>query len=214
MKQPWADGLRYIRDTSEVRWTIVLVGVIGLLGSNMPVILSAFANDEFKVGVGGYSVFNSMTAIGALLGALASARRSERQRLRGLVGGLAGLGAALAVASLAPNPWVFGAILVGAGLCTLTFITGANSLVQMTTPADLRGRVMSVYLLVLLGSQALGGPMVGKLIDHVGARASMAGCGLAVLAVTLIAGVLMARQSRLRLSWRPRTALAPHIVRH
>ena len=213
-KQPWTDGLHYIRDTSEVRWTIVLVGVIGLLGSNMPVILSAFANNEFKVGVSGYSLFNSLVAIGALIGALLSARRSERQRLRGLVGGLAGLGVALAVASQAPTSWLFGAILVGAGLCTLTFITGANSLVQMTTPAELRGRVMSVYLLVLLGSQAIGGPTVGWLIDQIGPRASMAGCGLAVLGVTIVAGALMARQSNLRLSWRAHHGLVPQIVRH
>ena len=121
---------------------------------------------------------------------------------------------ALAVASQAPTSWLFGAILVGAGLCTLTFITGANSLVQMTTPAELRGRVMSVYLLVLLGSQAIGGPTVGWLIDQIGPRASMAGCGLAVLGVTVVAGALMARQSSLRLSWRGHRGPVPQIVRH
>lgn len=213
-KPRWTDGLRYIRHTPEVRWTILLVGAMGLFGLNMPVILAAFANNEFKLGVSGYSLFNSLTAVGALIGALLSARRTERMRLRGLVAGLTGLGVVLAVASLAPTSWLFGSILVGAGLCTLLFITGANSLVQMTAPAELRGRVMSVYLLVLLGSQSLGGPVVGRLIDQIGPRASMAGCGLAVLGVCIVASVLMARQSSLRLSWRAHHGLVPQIVRH
>ncbi len=211
--QRWTDGLRYILRTPEIRWTILLVGAIGLFGSNMPVTLAAFANNEFKLGVSGYSLFTSLVAIGALLGALLSARRTERQRLRGLVRGLLGLGAALALASIAPTTWSFGAVLVGAGLCTLLFLTGANSLVQMTAAPELRGRVMSVYLLVLLGSQALGGPVVGRLIDQVGARVSMAGCGLTLLTLTLLAAALMGRQSHLRVSWSQGRGLTPHIVR-
>ena len=50
-------GLRYLREVSEISWTIVLVAVMGILGLNMPVILAAFANSEFATGVGGYSLF-------------------------------------------------------------------------------------------------------------------------------------------------------------
>ena len=60
----------------------MLVGTIGVLGLNMPVILAAFADHEFGTGVGGYSLFNSLTAIGALTGAILSARRTEVLRLR------------------------------------------------------------------------------------------------------------------------------------
>src|SRR6185503_12592497 len=61
-------GLRYLRDVSEIRWTVVLVATMGVLGLNMPVILAAFAKSEFSMGVGGYSLFNSLTAVGALSG--------------------------------------------------------------------------------------------------------------------------------------------------
>ncbi len=67
--------------------------------------------------------------------------------------------------------------LVVSGTLTLLFLTGANSLVQTSVPAELRGRVMSVYILVLLGGQSLGGPVVGWLTDQIGARPSMALCG-------------------------------------
>ena len=192
-----AAGLSYIRSTSEVGWSIVLVGSIGLFGLNLPVILAAFADQEFGTGVGGYSLFNTLTAVGALSGAIWSARRTETVRLRFLVSVLTGLGVVLMVGSLAPYSWLFSAALVGIGLLTLLFLTGANSLVQLSSAAEVRGRVMSVYVLVLLGSQAIGGPAVGWLIDHFGARPSMFLCGGLVALVATVTGVAMARQSHL-----------------
>lgn len=193
------EGLAYIAATSEVAWTIVLVGAMGVLGLNMPVILAAFADAEFGTGVGGYSMFNSLTAIGALTGAILSARRTETLRLRALVSTLSGLGVILALAAIAPTIWLFGALLVGSGLLTLLFLTGANSLVQTRSDPGVRGRVMSVYLLVLLGGQAIGGPAVGWLIDHFGARPSMFLCGGLVTMMALLTGLAIARSAHLGL---------------
>ncbi len=193
------EGLRYIQNTSEVAWTIVLVATIGLFGLNMPVILAAFADHEFGTGVSGYSLFNSLTAIGALAGALISARRRGQVRLRVLVSLLTLLGITVAIASIAPSVWTFGMVLILIGLLTLQFLTGANSLVQLTTAPAVRGRVMSVYLLVLLGGQAIGSPTVGWLIDHFGARPSMLLCGGLVVGVALMSGLAMAHRSNLRL---------------
>lgn len=193
------DGLRYIAKTSEVAWSIVLAAAIGVFGLNMPVILAAFADHVFTAGVAGYSLFSSLTAIGALTGALMSARRRSTPRLRALTASLVGLGLVVMLASFAPNVWLFGGALVLAGFCTLQFLTGTNALVQTTTTAAVRGRVMSVYLLVLLGGQAIGGPSVGWLIDHVGARPSMLACGSLVVLMAGAAGLAMARRSHLTL---------------
>ncbi|HEX8509996.1 MAG TPA: MFS transporter [Propionibacteriaceae bacterium] len=193
------EGLAYIKGTSEVGWTIVLVAAMGIFGLNMPVILAAFADDVFTAGVGGYSLFNSLAAVGALTGALLSARRREEVRLRALVSSLTVLGSMLMLASLAPVIWLFGAMLVTVGLMTLTFLTGANSLVQMHTSPTLRGRVMSVYILVLLGGQSIGSPAVGWLIDHFGARPSMFLCGGLITLLALASGLAMAKTSHLTL---------------
>jgi MFS family permease len=192
--------LAYIRHTSEVGWAIVLVGTIGILGLNLPVILTSFADHVFRTGVGGYSLYNSANAAGALLGAIMSARRTQIPRIRTLVLLLIGFGTVTAVVSLAPNPWVFMAGLVASGTLTLLFLTGANSLVQTSVPAELRGRVMSVYILVLLGGQSLGGPVVGWLTDRIGARPSMALCGGLVAVVVATYAVRIARRSHLGLA--------------
>lgn len=209
------EGLTYIRATSEVAWTIVLVGTIGVLGLNMPVILAAFADHEFGAGVGGYSLFNSLTAIGALTGAVLSARRTDVLRLRTLVSILTALGLVLVLASVAPSIWLFGALLIGTGLLTLLFLTGANSLVQTRSAPGVRGRVMSVYILVLLGGQAIGGPAVGWLIDHFGARPGMFLCGGLVAVMAVLTGLAIARSSHLGLELDLHRGRSPlHIVHH
>ena len=102
------------------------------------------------------------------------------------------------MASQAPNVYLFGGLLVGCGLLTLLFLTGANSLVQLSSAPTVRGRVMSVYVLVLLGGQAIGGPTVGWSIDRLGARSSMLWCGGLIVLLAMVAGAAMAYQSHLR----------------
>ncbi|WP_231920241.1 MFS transporter [Microlunatus soli] len=211
IKDQVAEGLRYIRRTPEVMWAIVLVAALALFGLNMPVILTAFATTEFNAGVGGYSMFNTLVAIGSLTGALLSARRSASPRLRFLVSCLVGLGIGLALASVFGIELLFCATLIGIGIVTMLFMTSANSLVQMTAPAAVRGRVMSVYLLMLLGCQAIGGPIVGSAIDHFGVRPTMLTCGVIVALVAVSAGLAMAHQSQLRLTV-VRSRVPLHIV--
>ena len=195
-----AEGLGYIRRTPEVMWAIILVTALALFGLNMPVILTAFATTVFTSGVGGYSLFNTLVAVGSLAGALLSARRTGGPRLRLLVSCLAALGVGLILASRFGWEPLFCVTLVGIGIVTMLFMTSANSLVQMTAPAAVRGRVMSVYLLMLLGCQAIGGPIVGTVIDHLGVRSTMLICGSIVAMAAIGAGLAMARQSNLRLT--------------
>lgn len=201
------EGLAYIRRTSEVGWAILLAGVTGVFAMNMPVALSAFAEKEFHLGVSGYTTFNSLNAIGALIGAMLSASGHRKLRLRNIVPLLAILGLLQAFASHLPNAWMFGATLVMCGLTSLTFLIAANTLVQTTAAPAVRGRVMAVYTLVLMGGQAIGGPLLGWGMDHLGPRTTMliTGTVTALLATTMM--MIMARSSRLTLSIsRPRWA--------
>ena len=187
-------------------------------GLNMPVILAAFAEHEFSTGV-------------TRLQPVQLAHRDRRPdrsdpvgppdrgaaALRMLVSVLSGLGVILILAAFAPTIWLFGAMLVGSGLLTLLFLTGANSLVQTTLGLG-RSRTGDERLhLVLLGGQAIGGPAVGWLIDHFGARASMFLCGGLVTLMALLTGVAIARQAHLGLEMdlhREQGGSPLHIVQH
>ena len=193
-----AEGIRYARQKPVIFWTVVIVAVVAVFGYNMPVLLAAYANNVFHVGAQGYGLFNALVAGGALAGALASTRRTS-VRLSMVVGSAAMLGIVQALAGLAPAEYLYGALLVGMGMSSLLFITAANSLVQMSSNVQIRGRVISLYILVLLGGQALGGPLMGWIEETIGPHGAMVVSGLVPAGAAMLIGILVARRANLRL---------------
>ena len=192
------EGLRYVASKPTILWTIVMIAVLSLFTFPMPVLLAAFANDVFRVGAVGYGLFNTLLAVGAFTGAIASTRRMGI-RLRTVILSAGIFGLLQAVAGIMIDQVYFSIVLIGVGFANLLFITGANSLVQISSNLAVRGRVMSVYVLVLLGGQAIGGPLMGFIVETWGAHVGMIVSGLVpVLAATII-GIVLARQGRLRL---------------
>jgi MFS family permease len=194
-----AEGMRYVREKPVIFWTVVMVAIIAVFAFNMPVFLAAYANNVYDVGARGYGLFNSLVAAGALVGALASTRRTSI-RLSMVVGTAAALGIVQAVAGFAPSEFAFGALLIGIGVANLLFITGANSLVQMSSNVQIRGRVISLYILVLLGGQALGGPLMGWIVEAWGPHVAMMISGLVPAVAAVVIAILIARSASLRLS--------------
>jgi MFS family permease len=186
-------GLRYVRSQPNILWTVVLVAFVATFGMNMPVLLSAYSTKVFHVGAGGYGLFNSLVALGALGGALASTRR-KGIRLRSLVASAAVFGAVQAMGAIAPARIEYSLVLIGVGAATLVFLTGANSLVQMTASLDIRGRVMSLYMLVLLGGQAIGGVVMGRVTEALGPRPATLISGLVPLVASAVVALVLAHR--------------------
>lgn len=186
-------GLRYVRSQPNILWTVVLVAFVATFGMNMPVLLSAYATKVFHVGAGGYGLFNSLVALGALTGALSSTRR-KGLRLRSMVFAAAVFGTVQAMGSIAPGRLEYSLVLIGVGAATLVFLTGANSLIQMTASLEIRGRVMSLYMLVLLGGQAIGGVIMGRVTDALGPRPATLISGLVPLVASAVVALVLAHR--------------------
>ncbi|MFE3329095.1 MFS transporter [Streptomyces sp. NPDC059176] len=191
------EGLRYVAGRPELLWPIVLVGFIGTFAFNFPIWLTAFAGGVFHVGAGTYGLLNTLMAAGSLVGALLSARRGS-SRLRMLVGAAAAFGALEIAAALAPAFWLFALLLVPIGMVGLTVNVTANSSVQMATDPAMRGRVMSLYMMVFVGGTPLGAPLVGWLTDTYGARVGFAAGGVVAIVAAGAIGMIMARVGGLR----------------
>ncbi|RCH66064.1 MFS transporter [Streptomyces sp. SDr-06] len=192
------EGLAYVSERPELIWPIVLVGFVGTFGFNFPIWLSALASDVFHGDSGLYGLFNSLMAIGSLIGALLAARRATT-RLRMLA--LAALVFAVLelAASAAPGLGVFMALLIPVGILGLTVNVTANASVQMATDPEMRGRVMSLFMMVFTGGTPLGGPLFGWLTDVYGVRVSLALGGLICGAAAIGVGLMLARAANLRL---------------
>ncbi|WP_234343397.1 MFS transporter [Streptomyces sp. NRRL F-5123] len=191
------EGLSYVAGRPELIWPIVLVGFIGTFGFNFPIWLSAFANKVFDSGAGTYGILNSLMAGGSLIGALLAARRTGT-RLRMLAAAAAVFGVLEAAASLSPTFWVFAVLLVPIGAFGLTFNTTANASVQLATDPVMRGRVMSLYMMVFVGGTPIGGPVMGWVTDTYGARVGFLSGGLISALAAGGVGLALARAAGLR----------------
>ncbi|MER5659370.1 MFS transporter [Streptomyces mirabilis] len=193
------EGLHYVAGHPELIWPIVLVGFIGTFGFNFPVWLSAYADDIFHAGAGGYSLFNTLMAVGSVAGALLAARRGTA-RLRILIAAAMAFGILEVAAALAPSFWLFALLMVPIGIFGLTVNVTANTAVQMGTDPAMRGRVMALFMMVFMGGTPLGAPLVGWVTDEYGARVGFALGGLVSAVAATTVGLVLARVGGLRLS--------------
>lgn len=192
------EGLKYVAGKPELIWPIVLVGFIGTFGFNFPIWLSAFVDDIYHSGAGTYGLLNTLMAAGSLAGALLAARRGST-RLRVLVGAAVLFGALEIVTAFAPQFWIFAVLLVPLGMFGLTVNVTANSSIQMATEPAMRGRVMSLFMMVFVGGTPLGAPVVGWVTDTYGPRIGFAAGGTVAMVAAIGVGVMLARVGGLRL---------------
>jgi MFS family permease len=183
------EGLRYAMTTPTVLWPTVMVGAFGFFTISLPVTLAAVAKHEFDSGAAGAGLLTSAVALGALVGTTTTARRRRPLRLRTIAGAAWLLAIALLLASAAPNQTALLLLLFPVGAANLAFLTSAQSMVQLAASEEIRGRVVGVYLLMFVGSGALGAPVVGLLAEHLGPRTGLLVSG----AVPAIVTVLIAR---------------------
>jgi MFS family permease len=203
------DGLRFAASHPRVLWPISLAGILGMFSINLPVTLAAFAKTVFHSGAAGYGLLTSAVALGSVAGALVSARQSRQTRLRTLVCLAGTLAIAELLTGLAPSQATIVPFLLVLGASTLYFITTAQSMIQLATDHTLRGRVIGIYMLVFIGSGAIGGPLIGFIDQTLGPRAGLLIAGATSATATLLIAAHLARSGNLRVAIRYRGRYKP-----
>lgn len=178
------EGLAYVRHRSDIVVILVTVFVVSSLGMNFQLTSAVMAREVFERGAGEYGLLGSVMAIGSLGGALAAARRS-RPRVRLVLGAAFGFGVSSGLMAIMPSLWTFSVMSVAVGFFTLTMITAANTTIQLSTEPEVRGRVMSLYLMVFFGSNPVGAPIIGWIAENWGARWSIGVGAIASVAVAV-----------------------------
>nr|WP_034268392.1 MFS transporter [Haloechinothrix halophila] len=199
-----AEGVRYVRGRPDLMLVLLVIFGVGTFGLNFQMTTALMATAIYDKGPDAYGLLGSILAIGSLSGALLAARRTTpRQRL--VVGGAVAFGVMELVAGLMPNYVLFAVTLVPIGVLTMTVLTAANGYIQTTVPAHMRGRVLSLYVMILMGGTPAGAPVIGWVAEQFGARWSLLGGGILTIACTVIAVLVLARPSGVDL----RAALRP-----
>jgi len=164
-------GVRYAVGTPEVLLILMTMAVMGTFGYNFNTILPLIAKYVLHAGALGLGILTSALGVGALVAALgvASARSTSHAVL---LGAAALFSVVLLLVGLSPWLPLTLALLVLLGAASIVFSASANTRLQLTTPAELRGRVMSLYFLLFAGTTPIGGFLVGVLATRMGVRAT------------------------------------------
>ncbi len=190
----WEDlreGLAYVAKSQSIRMVVLLVAVVGTFGMNMSVLVPLEAREVLRVGPDGFGLLTSAMGLGSLLAAVLIAYLGRPAQPRLVVGAAMGLGVFEIVLAFVQQFSVALLVLAALGFSMIFFTTLANTTMQTTTPDPLRGRVMSLYTTVFVGTTPLGSLLAGFLAEAWGVPVPLLAGGL----ISLGAGVVGYRLS-------------------
>lgn len=202
-------GIAYVRGRSDIMVIMLVVSVVGALGLNFQLTSAVMATEVFGKGAEDYGILGSVLAIGSLAGALLAARR-RHPRVRLVIAAAFAFGVVTGLQALAPTWELYMVSCVLVGLTSLTMMTTANATVQTTTEPAMRGRVMSLYMMVFLGTTPIGSPLVGWIAETWGARWSVGVGSLSSLLIAVVAALWVGRSWKVEVSYSLRRR--PHIT--
>jgi MFS family permease len=178
------DGLQYSLRTPSILLIVIIVAVIGTFGYNFTVMLPLV--DRFVLHKGSVTLgfLTAAVGLGSLVAAVLLAGRKKATRYQ-LFTGITAFTLLLGGVALSTNVYVSLACLVGIGAAGTTWATTANTSLQIAAPDEMRGRVVSLYMLLFAGSTPIGGYLLGFLASTIGTREAIglfAGlCGVGVV---------------------------------
>ncbi len=176
------EGLRYIRRNDEVFVTMLFITVVSTFALNYGVSVPVFAQQILGLAETGYGFLLSALGAGALLGALLVASLSKSGPRRFILFVLPAITGLILILIGYTNHFVTtGITLAIGGFLFVSYLSTANSNIQIRTEDRFRGRVMSVYSLIVAGSSPIGNLFVGAMDNWFGARMGFIACGVVVL---------------------------------
>lgn len=174
LRQAW----RYVRDEPILRSALVMTAVIGLFAYEFEVVLPLLAKFAFDGDADTFGTMFAAMGVGAVAGGLFVAVRGAGQPEL-LVTAAYSLGLAIAATAFAPYLWMGYVTLVLVGAASTAFLTLSNSVLQLQSVPEMRGRVVGLFVVAILGARPIGAPVVGWISERLGPRF---GLGLGALA--------------------------------
>jgi predicted MFS family arabinose efflux permease len=190
-------GLRFVKNSRNLI-AVMSLGFIGaFLGLPLLTFLPVITRDVFQQDVAFYSHLMTFSGAGAVTGALIVAYIGKHRHIgRLLLIFLGSFGAAMALFALSRSAMLSAALLFLAGALLVMCFSLTTSLAQLLAPPELRGRVVSIYMVAFRGGSPLGGLASGWLVTQVGSAPTV----LMVngMALTIVALFFLARGHGLR----------------
>jgi MFS family permease len=190
------EGFKYVARTPSLLIPLVMMGLVGMLAYEFQVTLPVVAGTVFHGSSAIYGVLMAAMGIGAVIGGLWTAARGKTG-VRAMIRASFIFGACMTFAGLAPLLAIELVAMALVGFASVSFLSMANSTLQLTTDPQMRGRVMALWAVAFMGSTPIGGPLIGWITSMAGARVGL-GVGAASCLIAGTLGWLALRRIRLR----------------
>jgi MFS family permease len=185
----WRDlveGLRYVRNRPRVSSLLLLSGVNSLFGAPYFSLVPIYARDIFHLGETGLAIMMGTAGGGAFLGALLVAYLGDFRRKGWFVlGGAIAFGLCITGFALSSRLTLSLLFLFGLGFAVVVSIATINTLLQKLVTDQMRGRVMSMFILSFMGTMPIGNILAGTASSHFGPQHTLAAGGLIVTIVAI-----------------------------
>ena len=163
-------GLRYAFENPLLRNVIIAIAMVGTFAYNFTVSLPLLSRVTFhEHSAAPYGVLMGAMGLGAVIGGLVVARRS-RPTPKMLAYIILGFGFFMTLAAFAPTITLAEIAMIPTGAFSIALIATANSLLQLNSSQQMRGRVMSLYSIAFLGTTPIGAPLVGLVVSWTNPR--------------------------------------------
>ena len=187
------EGLRYVRTMPELFVPLVMMAIVGTFAFNFQTVMPLLVKRTLHGTTRTFTLIYSVISVGSLVGALLSARRSSVS-VRHIIWSTYAFGASMLLLAITPNvPFTY-PIGVLVGVSSITFMTTSTAIVQLRADPSMRGRVLALQAIVFLGSTPIGGPILGWVCQHYGARFGVAIGGVSAI----VAGIYGMHAVRVR----------------
>jgi predicted MFS family arabinose efflux permease len=189
----WRDlkeGLRYVRGRPRVLLLLFISGLTSLFGAPYMSLMPVFARDILHVGETGLALLMGMSGGGAFFGALVLAFLGNfKYKGWSVLGGAFAFALFIIGFALSTNLIISLVFIFAMGFAIVSCVAVINMLLQQLVTDEMRGRVMSMFILSFIGTMPIGNLIAGTAAQRFGAPHTLAAGGiliaLFVAAITL-----------------------------
>lgn len=181
------EGVMYILNNTTLKFTCIIMLIVCTFSANAEVIIPVFTSGSLHGGAKEYSFLLSAFGIGAFIGAVFMASRSKKGAKNYILIGSAIFVSIFQILTLFIKQYfILTFLIMMIGFFYLTFINMSNSTLQMNSSNEFRGRVMSVYTLLNVGTTPIGNSFSGAIMELWGDTSGFFICGLITLILTTV----------------------------
>ena len=184
------EALSYLLTIPLARFVLVMLAVMSLFAYEFEVVLPLMARFTFGGDADAFGVMFAAVGVGAVAGGLYAANRAAVDPAF-LLKQITAFGVSLLLAGAAPTFTLVLIALAISGASATSLIATSNSMLQLTSPPEMQGRIIAMWTVAFFGTRPLGAPIVGWLADVLGPRYALHVGGAAMLAMAVVGKAML-----------------------